>query len=197
MPEIRTLDDALREVRYLRDRQDILDCICRYSRGLDRHDVEILVSAYHADAVDEHGVAMNGLPEFAQWINKLHDNRFSITLHNITTHNCELSADTAHCESYVLFGLSTADEKAVWFGGGRYADRLEKRSGAWKIAHRRTIIEWLITGDNSLFNSPEFKAWQYPRGTKDRTDDSYLRPLDLSPQRRADFEKQGPMAREL
>lgn len=191
------LESLAKEVRYLSDRQGILDCICRYSRGLDRHDIDILASAYHADAIDEHGFAMNALPEFAEWINKLHDNHFSITLHSITTHNCELDGDTAHCESYVLFGLSTLDEQKVWFGGGRYADRVERREGHWKIAHRRTIIEWLFTGDNALFNSPGFKAWQYPAGKKDRSDDTYLRPLRLSAQRQAAFERQGRMAPEL
>ena len=43
------------EVRELRDRQDILDCLTRYSRGLDRHDSELLASVYHGDAVDHHG----------------------------------------------------------------------------------------------------------------------------------------------
>jgi hypothetical protein len=197
MAPIVSMQDLIREVTYLRDRQDILDSICGYSRGLDRHDVDILVAAYTEGAIDEHGMAINGLPEFAEWINRLHDNHFWITLHNITTHNCELDGESAHCESYVLFGLSTKDQAHVWFGGGRYVDRMQKSASGWAIAHRRTIIEWLFLGDNTLFNSKEFKAWQYPGGKKDKSDDSYLRPLELSKARQEEFAKQGRTAPEL
>ena len=36
----------------LLDRQAILDCLNRYCMGVDRHDSELLISAFHADAVD-------------------------------------------------------------------------------------------------------------------------------------------------
>ena len=39
-------------VRELKDRQEIYDCIMRYCRGIDRLDRDMLLSAYHPDAVD-------------------------------------------------------------------------------------------------------------------------------------------------
>src|SRR5690348_17647349 len=61
-----------RDVRYLQARTEFLDCICRHARGHDRHDIDLLTSAYHPDGVDEHGDAINAGPEYAQWANKTH-----------------------------------------------------------------------------------------------------------------------------
>lgn len=139
-------------------------------------DMDVLRSVYHPDAIDEHGSMVTDRARFIRFIDSIR-NDFRMRLHNITTHNCEIDGKEAHCESYVLFGLATNDGKDVLLGGGRYVDRLEKRVGEWKIAHRRTMVEWMIKGDNSPFNSEQANAWGYPMGRKDRSDDSYQRPL--------------------
>jgi hypothetical protein len=52
-------DDRLaaleRQLQYLIDRQQILDCIVRTSRGNDRFDVERISGAYHADGIHKLG----------------------------------------------------------------------------------------------------------------------------------------------
>jgi len=63
------LERLARDVRYLMDRQAILDCIARHARGHDRHDVELLAGAYHPDGIDEHGYAINAGPKYAAWAN--------------------------------------------------------------------------------------------------------------------------------
>ena len=68
--------DPARDLQFLLDRQSILDCIYRYSRGLDRHDVDILSDAYHPDAVDNHG---NLLSSAAPSVNRLQDYGFTIS----------------------------------------------------------------------------------------------------------------------
>jgi hypothetical protein len=168
-----------RKVDYLYDRQQILDCVYRYARGIDRHDPDIVLKAYHPDALDEHGDVVNEISKFAEWANALHDERFGLHLHNITTHNCEIEGDIAHAESYVLFGLALADGTEVWFGGGRYLDRLEKRNEEWKIALRRTMVDWMFAGDAYPFKTEYYLNQGYPKGTHDKTDISYLRPLVL------------------
>lgn len=62
---------------------------------------------------------------------------------------------------------------------GRYIDRLEKRDGEWKIAVRRSTAELMFTVDASGSLSELFKDQGYSRGTRDRRDLSYLRPLTL------------------
>ena len=35
-------------------REEIRQCLLRYTRGIDRHDTALVASAYHADAIDDH-----------------------------------------------------------------------------------------------------------------------------------------------
>src|ERR1700730_7317476 len=80
------LEQLQRDVRYLMDRQSILDCIARHARGHDRHDVELLAAAYHQDGVDEHGYAINAGPKYAEWANAVHTAGSRLHFHNITNH---------------------------------------------------------------------------------------------------------------
>jgi len=173
------LEQLRRDVRFLLDRQAILDCIARHARGHDRHDVDLLTSAYHQDGVDEHGHAINRGPAYANWANAIHAAGSSLHTHNITTHVCEIEGDTAHAESYVLVALLNKDEKSARLISGRYIDRLERRDGEWKISLRRSTVDVLISGDASILKAPIFIEQGYTRGTWDTRDVSYQRPLSL------------------
>lgn len=173
------LEQLQRHVRYLMDRQEILDCIARHARGHDRHDVELLSSAYHPDGVDEHGYAINAGPKYADWANAAHAAGSRLHLHNITTHICEIDGDVAHCESYVLVGLLNNNETTARLINGRYIDRLERRDGEWKIALRRSTVDLMISGDASILRAPMFIEQGYIKGMRDRRDLCYQRPLTL------------------
>ena len=173
-------DDALeqlrRDVQYVKDRLDILDCVNRQSRGHDRHDVELMTSVYHADGVDEHGSVVNAGPEYGEWANRQHAAAFAEHLHHITTHTCEIDGDVAHCESYVIGALVSRDGSSTTLAGGRYVDRLERRDGEWRIALRRCTIEWAVPG-RSILESGAFAG--FLKGRWDTSDPSYARPLQL------------------
>jgi hypothetical protein len=173
------LEQLKRDVRYLMDRQAILDCIARHARGHDRHDVEILTNAYHPDGIDEHGNAVNAGPKYAQWANAVHAAGSRLHLHNITTHICDIDGDVAHCESYVLVGLLNNDEKSARLINGRYIDRLERRKGEWKIALRRCTVDLLLSGDASILKAPIFIQQGYIKGMRNKHDLCYQRPLAL------------------
>jgi hypothetical protein len=168
-----------RDVRYLLDRSEILDCICRHARGHDRHDVDLLTSAYHPDGVDEHGDAINVGPEYAQWANKTHAETSRVHTHNITTHTCDIDGETAHAESYVIVVLIGSDTTSAQFITGRYIDRLERQGGHWRIAVRRSTVEGMFIADARVLKSPFFTEKGYSTGTRDRTDLSYQRPLTI------------------
>lgn len=172
--------EALREnVQYLLDRTEILDCIARHARGHDRHDVELLTSAYFSDGVDEHGFAINPGPQYAEWANAAHAAGSLLHTHNITTHICDIEGDVAHCESYVLVCLLNNDGKSARMISGRYIDKLERRDGVWKIALRRTTVDVLLAGDASVLQAPIFKSQGYTKAMRDKSDVSYQRPLTL------------------
>lgn len=173
------LEQLARDVAFLKDRRAIEDCIHLHARGHDRFDVDMLAAAYHVDGIDEHGAAVNPGPVYADWANAVHAGGSRLTLHNITTHTCEIEGDVAHAESYVLVGLLNPDGKSVRFINGRYVDRLEKRDGAWKIALRRCTVDLLLNGDATILTLPQFKEMGFIKGTRDKSDVSYQRPLKL------------------
>lgn len=173
------LAQLCRDVAYLKDRLAIQDLIARHARGHDRHDVDLLTSAYHDDGVDEHGHAINPGPLYAQWSNAVHAAGSDQHLHNITTHLCEIDGDVAHCESYVMVSLLDRGGKTARIINGRYIDRVERRNGAWKIALRRSTVDTLITGDASILQHPKFVEQGYAKGMRDGSDVSYQRPLSL------------------
>ena len=151
----------------------------RYAHGLDRHDEALIADVYHPDAMDDHGPYSGGIPEFVSWVNALHERKTRAHTHNITTHWCDLQGDRAFTDSYVIFVLYRREREVVMMGSGRYVDRLERRSGKWKIAQRRTIIDIRLEADAQLLGHT---PGGYPSGSWDRSDITYLRPLELPPQ---------------
>jgi hypothetical protein len=168
-----------RELQYLQDRTEILDCIARNARGCDRHDSALLASSYHGDGTDEHGYAVNPGPLYSEYANKAHTAGSLHNMHHITTHSCDIDGDVAHCDSYVIGLFLNTDGKTGRLIAGRYVDRLERRDGKWGIALRRSTVEVLLTGDASILTSPLFAKMGYLKGVRDATDVSYQRPLTL------------------
>jgi hypothetical protein len=171
------LDQLRRDVQRLKDRAAIGDCLAAHARGCDRHDVDLLSSAYHPDGVDVHGATVNAGADYADWVNETHAGTSQNHLHNLTTHTCEIDGDEAHAESYVMVTLLSPDATTATVMCGRYVDRLERRDGAWRIAVRHATVEVAFTADARLLQSGFFAAQGYERGTRDRSDLSYRRPL--------------------
>jgi hypothetical protein len=100
-------------------------------------------------------------------------------LHNVTMHSCEIDGDVAHAESYVigLFLDNGCETSRVL--AGRYIDRLEKRNGEWKIVVRRATVEIIVEGTAKMINLPQFRERGYLKGSRDKSDLAYVRPLGL------------------
>jgi hypothetical protein len=186
-----------RDVAYLMDRAAIMDCIARHARGCDRHDADLIATAYHADGCDEHGKVTNLGAEYGDWANSTHASTSQVHTHNITTHSCEIDGDVAHAESYSVSLFLDPDGHTARMIAGRYADRLERRSGEWKIALRRTTVDILMIGEASLLTSEAFHAPGYVKGMRNKRDVCYQRPLTLDETRRTAGEpvKAGPFKR--
>jgi ketosteroid isomerase-like protein len=169
--------DLIAFVKQQKDRQEILDCLLRYTRGVDRHDRELMLSAYHPDAFDEHGVAEGVAADFCDWAIGWHREYQTKHQHIIVNHNVDLDGTTAHSETYYIFwGENREGPPTLAFG--RYIDRLEKRDGRWAIAHRVCVNE--KSGAFTDIEIPdEWRAAMQSTGPsrRDKTDISYLRPL--------------------
>jgi hypothetical protein len=167
-------------VRRLKDRQDILDCIVREARGRDRHDAELTASCYWPDGADEHGHSVTPGSEYGEKANAGHRAGFAGNSHNLTNHSCEIDGDVANCETYVVGGLLSPDEKTCKIALGRYIDRLERRGGEWRIKLRRCVIDSVAEGDASWLHSPAIAG--FLKGLRSKNDPSYQRPIVVNEQ---------------
>jgi ketosteroid isomerase-like protein len=156
------------EVRHLRDREEILDCVHRYARGLDRHDPEVLASAYHDDGVDRHGEPRRR-DEFISWANDFHRADWTSHLHYMTNNRVDIEGDVAWSETYWFAMLRRRDGTMVDMGGGRYVDQLARADGRWKIMVRETIVDLQAVTDAAEFGGPSASL----HGTWDHSDPSY------------------------
>jgi ketosteroid isomerase-like protein len=166
-----------RTLQELDDRARILDCVHRYCRGVDRFDRELLLSVYHADAVDDHGAFVGGREAFVDWAFAYHREHQISHHHMVFNHSVELQGDTAHGETYWLF-FGENRSKPNTLAIGRYLDRFEKRDGRWAIATRVCISECV----NELTETalPEaYRALLMSNGdsVRSKADKSYQRPL--------------------
>ncbi|MBB4615022.1 nuclear transport factor 2 family protein [Novosphingobium taihuense] len=177
MTEATLTPELVEFVKQSKDRQEIRDCLLRYTRGVDRHDLELMKSAYHPDAWDEHGVAEGDPESFCNWAIGWHAEFQHRHQHVINNQTIELDGDMAHSETYYLFfGENREGPPTLAFG--RYVDRLEKRQGRWAIAHRVCVNEY-AGSFNSMDYPAEYQAMMKATGpdTRDKNDVSYVRPL--------------------
>jgi hypothetical protein len=169
--------DMTAKLNELLDRSEILDCLHRYARGMDRHDRGLVRSAYHEDAIDDHAGYVGPVDGFLDWAFEYHAGQ-TRHQHYVTNHSVELDGDEAHAETYYVFVGTDRDVDApLRVVGGRYIDRFERREGRWAIAARVCLVEW----QTALASGLPHAAFDFLAvvGTvaQDRTDASYQRPL--------------------
>jgi hypothetical protein len=177
-----TGDADLRErLARLEDREQIRMCMMRYARGMDRRDRDILRSAYHDGAVDDHVGFIGDVDDFIDWALGYHSTQTRYQ-HYLLNHTAEIDGDEAHAETYYLFvGTDREPANHMTLSGGRYVDRLQRRDGRWAIVDRVCVVEWnaestsLITDEVIAMMAGSMKV-----ATHDRTDPSYDRPLIAS-----------------
>lgn len=174
-------EDLEAKVRELYDRQAIRAVVERYSRGVDRQDKDILLSCYHPDAIDDHGMFVGSAGEFFDWTMPSHLRMFCTHQHIVTNHVCELDGDVAHCETYYMFAGMTEEANQLAMSGGRYVDRMERREGEWKIAARKCLVEW--GSENMQVEDMGDVYAAVGKVARDRSDCSYDRPLRNDPSR--------------
>jgi SnoaL-like domain len=168
---------SLARLERVADRQEILDCLTRFSRGMDRFDRELYLSAFHADAQMAAGPYVGDVAGCYDWAQAMHAAGQIATHHNLLNNCVDIDGDTAHSETNYLYVARNRDD-SNWIAGGRYLDRLERRVGQWKIALRNNIIEWsgmLPTTPLPFADVPDIYSNGAP--SRDRNDPSYQRPL--------------------
>lgn len=136
----------------LADRTEILDCLSRYARGVDRGDWDMVRASYHTDAIDQHGEYKGDIDGLMKWL----DLRFAgidNSMHFLGQSFFDFAGrDFAFVETYFCSrrlrppteaeqaGLAPEDMmcREAW---GRYLDHFERRDGQWRVARRIVVIE--------------------------------------------------------
>jgi hypothetical protein len=175
------------QMQYLKDRKDIFDVSKRYTRGADRHDKELVASAFWPEATISFGTPMSR-DEYVEWEDGVLSG-YAAHQHHVTGQTIEIDGDTAHVESYLVYFLVPRDRGAdgagaatvgrpltsekTRMGSGRYVERWVRRGGEWRILVREYVEDLALLGETvDLCTAGRCLA------TWDRTDFSYLRPLE-------------------
>lgn len=166
--------DEPSRLQHFIDKNEILECLTRYTRGIDRHDDALLESAFHPDAWVCYA-RPRPVSEFLPLISPHHQRQFRAQQHVLTNHSVDIDGDIAHSEVYVRFHLHRRDEDVIEIGGGRYLDRFERRAGSWRIADRVIVLDW--AGRLPQDHDPTGKLAAYRAGLRSANDLSYRRPL--------------------
>ena len=157
------------------DREAIRDCLFRYSRGIDRCDMDLLRSVYWPGAVDYHTGFTGTAEEFIAWAEP-RLKAMAHNLHMIGNILIRIDGDKAAVESY-LWAVSVIDGEAGprdVTTAGRYLDRFERRGGEWRIAERMVVHDWFReTAESGDWRVGPFGMTGLELGTSGRDDKSY------------------------
>ncbi|MHB8465373.1 MAG: nuclear transport factor 2 family protein [Acidimicrobiales bacterium] len=168
-------------------REQIRDCLYRYSRGVDRRDLDLVRSCYHPDATDAHGAYNGDLEGFLEFVRQSTgtDSPFGIMQHVITNVLIERTGPVAHVESYLYNPITPRDPSGNTpdvLIGGRFIDRFECRDGHWAIAERRLVFDYSSSRPTTpgVWELPDFqqlnpRPGDVLRGRPNRTDPLYDR----------------------
>jgi ketosteroid isomerase-like protein len=139
---------VVREAQQVSDRDAVRAVVVRYFVGVDRLDPEMIDSTYHPDAVDVRGPRTIHGATAGEDIVATNSKSMATTRHHITTHHIEVDGDTAVSEAYCLGVHVTAGEPGRRMQtSGRYIDRLERRTGEWRIAQREVFVDMMKVSD--------------------------------------------------
>jgi hypothetical protein len=158
------------EIEDLMAKQEIYDVLCRYCRGIDRLDMDLVRDCYHVDAVDHHTGFDGRVDEFVAWAESSL-RQMDGTMHTICNHLIEVEDDAAVAESYAHTWHWTAEPTKPAHNaltGTRYVDRFERRDGVWRIAERWAVRSWIRVEQPGTLALPDEALG--PVGRRDQRD---------------------------
>ena len=124
-------------------RVKIADTLTRYSRGIDRCDIDTLLAVFWPEGTCNYGTGVSNAHDWAR--NTVAALKGMLrTQHAISNLCIDLDGDKAQAETYcqAYHELDGPDGRTEMVVGGRYLDHLERRDGVWKILSRVYVMDW-------------------------------------------------------
>jgi hypothetical protein len=170
----------------LADRARIHDLILRWSRAIDRLDLDAIRDVFHADAIDNHGAYNGGVEGLIDWIRNRHS-RIPFSMHLVGNMLIEFADDdNAVVESYTMTMQRYPREGRASLTAlvgdmpdttaaatdllicARYVDHVSRRDGVWRIATRHVIFDSSTVVDAA--SAEAFASPALERGRRSRED---------------------------
>jgi hypothetical protein len=131
------------ELAAMLDREKIRDCLARVSRGEDRRDAQLIRGGFWPEASTDYGIFLGSFEEYLAWVVP-GSPAISVTLHTLGQSFIELNGACAAVETHVTayHRINMGPEERDLVIGGRYLDRLERRSLEWRIGHRTMLYDY-------------------------------------------------------
>lgn len=132
------------------DRAEIRLLMDRYAFACDSGDWDAFRELFTADCVldyTEFGSTRGDLESAVSWLSS-GLSRYAGLHHNMTSHYCEISGQTAKAVTYFLAyhtSIDTGGGESMMALGGFYKDRLVKQPDGWRIRERVDLGTWLGT----------------------------------------------------
>lgn len=153
-------------------KDEIRDCLYLFCRGLDRIDRDLLLAAFHDDAIVDFGKLFTGPAAAFVESTLTMQRRQAHCQHLVGNIVIQLAGDSAAVESYeIARHLSEVGGRPCdMVLASRLLDRFERRDGRWAIARRTKVLDWarLLDADASIHASPPLAI-----AARDRSDPSY------------------------
>jgi hypothetical protein len=137
------MDPITEQLKVLLEREQIRDCITRLARGEDRRNAEIISASYWPDSTTDFGVFKGTFSDYLAWVVPGSD-AIKNTQHVLGQSVIEIDGSDARAETHVIsyHRVAMGEEDRDTCIGGRYLDRLERRSGEWRIGARVMLYDW-------------------------------------------------------
>lgn len=175
------------DLQQVADHRAIVDNELQYTRGLDRHDDELINNSFWPDARVSYGTLID-TDELARWANEAHA-EYAAHQHHVTGLSTDIDGETAHDEGYILYssdlerdtsldaeGVPTpgrvVDGSFATLGSGRYVNRYEHRNGEWRM-----VVHEYVHDIGMRLEAVDICALGC-LGRWDESDISYERPLE-------------------
>jgi hypothetical protein len=174
--------EAMGDLATLLARREIEDCLLRYCWGIDRGDLQLVLSAFHDDARDNHGGHEESAVE--RFTRTVVEGGPLKTSHNLANVLIQIEAEgegrelTAVSQSYFTARHQFDHDGKTWdwILAGRYLDRHARRQGRWGIVHRTVVYDFERFdehGARPIGHAAEPFLQHVIRGEKSRNDYSY------------------------